>query len=89
MSAGGPKCSRGLHPVLSHNSGWVEAATRHMQRCMQDMAHDAGKMCVRALSASERAPVPEVPDSPEECVHAGLCEGHVRVQVCMHVALPV
>ena len=56
---------------------------------MQDMAHDAGKMCVRALSASERAPVPEVPDSPEECVHAGLCEGHVRVQVCMHVALPV
>ena len=76
-------------PVLSHNSGWVEAAMRHMQKCMQDMAHDAGKMCVCALSASETALVPEVPDSPEECVHVGLSEGHVRVQVCMHVALPV
>lgn len=53
---------------------------------MQDMAHDAGKMCVHF--SSERTAIPEVLDSSEECVHVGLNEGHIQVQICMHVALP-
>ena len=74
-------------PPHPESSWWrVEAATRHTQRCMQDMAHDAGKMCVHF--SSERTAIPEVLDSSEECVHVGLNEGHIQVQICMHVALP-
>lgn len=39
---------------LSHNPGRVEAATRHVRRCMRDTAHNAGKMCMLSLLLKER-----------------------------------